>query len=99
MNGYIIKFCLIFSKAKLNMLQMKACRTSKGFTTIQTEGKGGWRMKVLCSHQRGRHADLKELVPLRVRTTGILRADVFAQTLSHIHQSATFISSRYNHEL
>ena len=37
MNGYIIKFCLIFSKAKLNMLQMKACRTSKGFTTIQTE--------------------------------------------------------------
>ena len=39
MNGYIIKFCLIFSMAKLNMLQMKACRTSKGFTAIQTEKK------------------------------------------------------------
>lgn len=37
MNGYIIKFCLLFSMAKLNMLQMKAFRTSKGSTTIQTE--------------------------------------------------------------
>ena len=30
-------------------------------------------MKVLCSHQRGRSADFKELVPLRVRTIGICK--------------------------
>ena len=33
-------------------------------------------MKVLGSHQRGRCANLKELVQLRVRTIGILQADI-----------------------